>query len=52
MSWAQLDSIVNGTEPSRRYCHSSVSHQELIYIFGGTDGKEKFNDIHVFDTGN
>lgn len=51
MSWIQLDATVSGNEPSRRHCHSCVSHQELIYIFGGTDGKDKFNDVHVFDTG-
>lgn len=50
MSWVQLDTNSSGNQPKGRHCHSCVSNQNNIYLFGGTDGKQKFNDVHVFDT--
>ncbi|KZV91323.1 hypothetical protein EXIGLDRAFT_615741 [Exidia glandulosa HHB12029] len=35
--------------PPRRTGHVCVTHQEKIYVFGGTDGKFHYNDTWVFD---
>ncbi|WFD29328.1 hypothetical protein MSPP1_000337 [Malassezia sp. CBS 17886] len=38
-----------GPAPARRTGHSSVTFQERMYIFGGTDGNYHYNDTWCFD---
>ena len=35
--------------PSKRYQHTSSLVGDLLYIFGGTDGINNFNDVHILD---
>jgi hypothetical protein len=32
-----------------RWGHSSVVHEDLIYLIGGCDHQYMFNDVHIFD---
>ncbi|KAL0483271.1 leucine-zipper-like transcriptional regulator [Acrasis kona] len=41
----------NYNDPTKRYGHTAVAVENSIYVFGGTDGKNYYNDIRVFDTG-
>ncbi|KAH7106738.1 hypothetical protein BKA62DRAFT_214496 [Auriculariales sp. MPI-PUGE-AT-0066] len=36
--------------PPRRTGHVCITHQDKIYVFGGTDGRFYYNDTWVFDT--
>lgn len=49
MSWARIEPKRSG--PSPRHCHSAVSLDGKIYVFGGTNGKDKYNDLYCFDPG-
>lgn len=40
-----------GNPPSPRYSHSAINvDSQYLYIFGGTNGKEYFNDLYIFCT--
>eukprot|EP01130_Rhizamoeba_saxonica_P012346 TRINITY_DN5189_c0_g1_i2.p1 TRINITY_DN5189_c0_g1~~TRINITY_DN5189_c0_g1_i2.p1 ORF type:complete len:490 (-),score=99.55 TRINITY_DN5189_c0_g1_i2:23-1492(-) len=47
MTWTQP--IVLGEVPQKRYEHVSISLGDKVIIFGGDEGKEVKNDIHIFD---
>ena len=48
MTWLQGPEGIGS--PSARYGHSAVLVAETkIFIFGGTNGKEYFNDLYVLD---
>ena len=48
MTWLQGPEGIGS--PSARYGHSAVLVNETkIFIFGGTNGKEYFNDLFVLD---
>jgi hypothetical protein len=50
--WARLEpSILSGAPPKGRHCHAAATYGDKIIYFGGTDGKERYNDVYVFDTG-
>eukprot|EP00095_Tigriopus_kingsejongensis_P011479 snap_masked-scaffold626_size122949-processed-gene-0.20 protein:Tk11479 transcript:snap_masked-scaffold626_size122949-processed-gene-0.20-mRNA-1 annotation:"leucine-zipper-like transcription regulator 1 isoform x2" len=34
---------------ARRSKHTMVAHQDLVYVFGGDDGKSMLNDLLIFD---
>lgn len=35
--------------PSKRYYHTSVVHENSMYIFGGYDSSSRLNDLHRFN---
>ena len=42
----------HGCPPSPRYGHSSVLHQQRMYVLGGNDHQdEALSDVHVLDVG-
>jgi N-acetylneuraminic acid mutarotase len=43
--------LYSGKEIAPRVDHSVVIYQKMLYIFGGSDGKNKFDDFYRFDTG-
>lgn len=43
--------IVSGTPPLPSRAHSSTLIDDKIYIFGGGNGDQYYNSLHVFDTG-
>ncbi|KAK9803236.1 hypothetical protein WJX73_008212 [Symbiochloris irregularis] len=45
-AWQRLD-LLSG--PGPRYRHSAIAWQGLMVIFGGTDGKQAFNDVWLLD---
>ena len=47
MKWEQVP-CSNG--PSPRHSHTSVAVGDSVWIFGGTDGKQMFNELWRFDT--
>jgi hypothetical protein len=50
--WQRIDpSILVGAPPAPRHCHSAVSYGDKVVSFGGTDGKNRFNDVYILDTG-
>lgn len=38
----------SGNPPSARFGHSAASIDSTMYIFGGTDGREHYNDLNEF----
>eukprot|EP00698_Gefionella_okellyi_P022277 TRINITY_DN7364_c0_g2_i1.p1 TRINITY_DN7364_c0_g2~~TRINITY_DN7364_c0_g2_i1.p1 ORF type:complete len:746 (+),score=176.04 TRINITY_DN7364_c0_g2_i1:100-2337(+) len=50
MHWEQK--AVTGTPPCARYAHTAVcgANGTKIYVFGGSNGNETFNDLYVLDT--
>lgn len=46
--WYQPD--VSGEPPSPRAAHTATVVGPRIYIFGGNDGQQVYNDVHYFDT--
>jgi len=47
MTWS-LISYGNGPGPSPRAFHAATIHEGTIYIFGGADGDERFDDLWAF----
>ena len=45
--WEQIHYTTPG--PPRRTGHVLVSHQNKLYLFGGTDGNYHYNDTWAFD---
>ncbi|CAJ1328028.1 unnamed protein product [Effrenium voratum] len=45
--WTRIDS---GQKPSVRTDHSCVVYEASLYIFGGFDGRTRFQDLHQFNT--
>eukprot|EP01129_Flabellula_baltica_P009420 TRINITY_DN3845_c0_g1_i1.p1 TRINITY_DN3845_c0_g1~~TRINITY_DN3845_c0_g1_i1.p1 ORF type:complete len:998 (+),score=177.58 TRINITY_DN3845_c0_g1_i1:1-2994(+) len=39
---------VKTTSPSPRFGHTANVYEEKIYIFGGFNGRDYFNDLHIF----
>ncbi|KAH8930018.1 hypothetical protein BT69DRAFT_1047600 [Atractiella rhizophila] len=63
LSWFDLQKLKAGTPrwnfieyadgmvlPARRTGHTTVTHGDCIYVFGGTDGSYHYNDTWCFDT--
>ncbi len=48
-TWTNLTSSVTGSAPSVRNDHTAVAINGLMYVFGGTDGTNVFNDLYVYD---
>jgi N-acetylneuraminic acid mutarotase len=46
MQWTLL---YGGKEIAPRVDHSLVIHNKMLYIFGGSDGKNKFDDFYRYD---
>lgn len=45
--WEQIQ--YNTPAPPRRTGHGLISHQGVLYLFGGTDGSYHYNDTWAFD---
>lgn len=43
------ESLSNDGAPSARAFHSTTQVNGKIYIFGGNDGKQHFDDLHSYD---
>lgn len=48
MTW--IEPVVNGIPPSPRNGHSCTGIGDQLFVFGGVNGNERFNDLHVLDT--
>lgn len=42
--------MMKGVPPSPRDSHTCTTVGNMLFIFGGTDGKSPLNDLHVLDT--
>ncbi|PIA63125.1 hypothetical protein AQUCO_00200865v1 [Aquilegia coerulea] len=42
--------MVKGTPPSPRDSHSCTTVGNNLFVFGGTDGRDPLNDLHILDT--
>jgi N-acetylneuraminic acid mutarotase len=42
--------VLNGTPPVPRDSHTCTTVGDNLYVFGGTDGKNPLNDLHILDT--
>ena len=40
----------NGTRPSPRTNHTIISYNDQMYLFGGTNGTQWFNDVWTYDS--
>ena len=40
---------IYGVSPTPRGYHSSILHDSRLYIIGGYDGKEIFNDMYILE---
>ena len=41
---------ISGTHPSQRYSHASAVLGSILIVWGGTDGKEIFDDLWMLNT--
>ncbi|KAM0789070.1 hypothetical protein ACM66B_003133 [Microbotryomycetes sp. NB124-2] len=48
--WTFVNYPKGAVVPPRRTGHTSVTHGDCIYIFGGTDGQYHYNDTWCYDT--
>ena len=48
MMWSEL--VVKGTPPTPRDSHSCTTVDDNLFVFGGTDGKNPLNDLHLLNT--
>ncbi|CEL57233.1 Tip elongation aberrant protein 1 OS=Schizosaccharomyces pombe (strain 972 / ATCC 24843) GN=tea1 PE=1 SV=1 [Rhizoctonia solani AG-1 IB] len=48
-AWEQLTPVPGNEPPPKRTGHVLVTHENKIYIFGGTDGAFHYNDTWCFD---
>ncbi|GAA97774.1 uncharacterized protein L969DRAFT_14069 [Mixia osmundae IAM 14324] len=48
--WQEVRYADIESAPPRRTGHTSITHGDCIYIFGGTDGQYHYNDTWSFDT--
>ncbi|SCZ97771.1 BZ3500_MvSof-1268-A1-R1_Chr7-3g09572 [Microbotryum saponariae] len=48
--WTFIDYASGAVVPPRRTGHTTVTHGDCIYVFGGTDGQYHYNDTWCFDT--
>ncbi|SCV70632.1 BQ2448_3394 [Microbotryum intermedium] len=48
--WTYIDYASGAVVPPRRTGHTTVTHGDCIYVFGGTDGQYHYNDTWCFDT--
>ncbi|KAK5091418.1 Negative regulator of mitotic exit [Lithohypha guttulata] len=39
----------NPNVPPARTNHTMISHNDMLYLFGGTDGQQWFNDVWTYD---
>lgn len=46
--WTQP--MINGTPPPPRDSHSCTTVGDNLFVFGGTDGINPLNDLHILDT--
>eukprot|EP00392_Amoebophrya_sp_AT5.2_P010688 g10753.t1 len=44
--WDSISDTIAGAAPSRRTDHSVVLFGRSMYVFGGFDGRTRFNDLH------
>lgn len=42
--------MIRGVPPSPRDGHSCTTVRNYLFVFGGNDGKDYLNDLHVLDT--
>lgn len=42
--------MINGTPPLPRDSHSCTTVGDNLFVFGGTDGVNPLNDLHILDT--
>lgn len=42
--------MIKGTPPTPRDSHSCTTVGDNLYVFGGTDGMNPLNDLHILDT--
>jgi len=40
---------IEGTQPEKRDCHSSIVYKDQMVIFGGGDSFNWYDDMHMFD---
>jgi len=50
MAWTEFKTRDKG-QPGARECHSMVAVGQVLYLFGGNDRTQRFNDLRGFDTG-
>jgi hypothetical protein len=47
-----LEPATTGKKPSPRFGHTASLVGKKLFVFGGCSGPEaRFNDVHVYDTG-
>ncbi len=49
-TWKWTKIAAKGTFPDRRCGHQACAVEKKIYIFGGSNSMEQFNDLHCLDT--
>lgn len=42
--------MVNGSPPTPRDSHTCSVIGDNLFVFGGTDGMNPLNDLHILDT--
>ena len=47
-TWSQP--VIKGTTPAPRDSHSCTTIGDNLYVFGGTDGFNPLQDLHILDT--
>jgi hypothetical protein len=50
VEWTRINQESQGTPPCARFAHTATVVGDKIYLFGGNDGQNLFNDMHVLDT--
>ncbi|ORY37375.1 hypothetical protein BCR35DRAFT_336603, partial [Leucosporidium creatinivorum] len=48
--WTFVDYAPGAIAPPKRTGHTTVTHGDCIYVFGGTDGQYHYNDTWCYDT--
>ena len=48
--WSFVDYAPQAIVPPKRTGHTTVTHGDSIYVFGGTDGQYHYNDTWCYDT--
>lgn len=49
LCWSRMED--SGSRPTPRYGHSAVAQADRLFIFGGRNDQQYFDDLYVFDMG-
>ena len=50
MAWHRIFCASDANAPSRRECHSIVTADSKLVLFGGNDDAGRFREVHILDT--